>query len=56
MDKESGEKRQRLYVAAQRIIYLGNGKGHGQAVQDPTANLSNAAVPFSAAECAARAR
>ena len=30
-DKEGGEKRRRLYVAAQRIISLGKANGHGKA-------------------------
>ena len=47
-DKESGEKRQRLYVVAQRIIYLGNGKGHGpgQTAAQDSPEQGEADIPF----------
>jgi single-strand DNA-binding protein len=44
-DKESGEKRQRLYVVAQRIIYLGKGNGNGQAAGQESAE-GDADIPF----------
>ncbi len=47
-DKESGEKRQRLYVVAQRIIYLGkaNGHGHGQTAGQDSPDQGEADIPF----------
>lgn len=47
-DKESGEKRQRLYVAAQRIIYLGKGSGDGggKASPESSGDVDDADVPF----------
>ena len=45
-DKESGEKRQRLYVVAQRIIYLGKaGNGNGQTAGQDTVE-GEADIPF----------
>jgi single-strand DNA-binding protein len=45
-DKESGEKRQRLYVAAHKIIYLGKGNGNGQATAQEGADQGDADIPF----------
>lgn len=45
-DKESGEKRQRLYVVAQRIIYLGKGNGNGQTATPEGADQADADIPF----------
>lgn len=47
-DKESGEKRQRLYVVAQRIIYLGksNGNGHAQTAGQDSPDQGDADIPF----------
>jgi single-strand DNA-binding protein len=45
-DKESGEKRQRLYVVAQRIIYLGKGNGNGQTPAPEGGDAGEADIPF----------
>lgn len=41
-DEESGEKRQRLYVMAQRIIYLGKGRGNGRTATPEGPNYGDA--------------
>ena len=46
MDKESGEKRQRLYVVAQRIIYLGKANGNGQTATPDSPDPGEADIPF----------
>jgi len=46
-DKESGQSRSMLYVAAQKIIYLGKGNGNGQpAPQEEATDAADADVPF----------
>ena len=46
-DKESGEKRQRFYVAAQRIVYLGKANGDGKAAAPMAdADVSDPDIPF----------
>lgn len=45
-DKESGEKRQRLYVVAQRIIYLGKSNGNGQTSTPEGVDQGEADIPF----------
>lgn len=45
-DKVSGEKRQRLYVVAQRIIYLGKSNGNAQASAPEGTDQGEADIPF----------
>jgi single-strand DNA-binding protein len=44
-DKESGKGRYMLYVAAQKIIYLGKANGQPAAEQEP-AETADADIPF----------
>jgi len=46
-DKATGQGRSMLYVAAQKIIYLGKGNGNGQSAPQEEANdAADADVPF----------
>lgn len=44
-DKESGQNRSMLYVAAQKIIYLGKGNGQPAPQEEPS-DAADADVPF----------
>lgn len=45
-DKETKEKRRLMYIAAQKIIYLGKSNGQPAAQQDEPADAADGDVPF----------